>query len=272
MTWEFDQALAGNVALTGQLDIRKERKFTIAISFGETLCSATACLLQSLSADFRTQRETFVTSWEDADPHRKPLESESGDKGRLFRSSYNIILAHEDKTYQGAFIASIANPWGEARNDQGGKGGYHLVWTRDMVQSAMGLLAAGDVDAPARVLVYLAARQEEDGSFPQNFWVDGEAFRKGEQLDEVAFPVLLAWRLHREKPAVRFDAHTLVRRAVNFLLISGPVTGEERWEEASGYSPSTLAVIISAFICAAGFEREDGRAKPRASLRATQIL
>src|SRR5690348_16932803 len=45
----------------------------------------------------------------------------------------------------------------------------------------------------------------------------------------------------------------MISRAVNFLLHSGPVTGEERWEEASGYSPSTLAVIISAFICAASF-------------------
>ena len=46
-------------------------------------------------------------------------------------------------------------------------------------------------------LIYLAARQEEDGGFPQNFWVNGEAFRNGTQLDEIAFPVLLAWRLHK---------------------------------------------------------------------------
>ena len=266
MTWDFDHAPDGNVALTGQLDVKSDRKFTVSISFGETLSSATACLLQSLSRDFKTQRAHFVTGWEDAGRHRKSLEGASGDKGRLFHSSYNIVLAHEDKTYQGAFIASVANPWGEARNDEEGKGGYHLVWTRDMVQSAMGLLAAGDVDAPARVLVYLAARQEEDGSFPQNFWVDGKAFWKGEQLDEVAFPVLLAWRLHRQKTAARFDARTLVRRAVNFLLINGPVTGEERWEEASGYSPSTLAVIISAFICAAAFEHEDGKPEVAAFL------
>ena len=50
----------------------------------------------------------------------------------------------------------------------------------------------------------------------------------------------------------------MVNRAVAFLLHSGPVTGEERWEEASGYSPSTLAVIISAFICAASFAQRNG--------------
>src|SRR6185312_4840690 len=120
-----------------------------------------------------------------------------------------------------------------------------------------GLLAAGDTHAPLRALIYLAAGQEENGSFPQNFWVDGEAFWKGMQLDEVAFPVLLAWRLHKLQLLAQFDTRVMVRRAVCFLLHSGPVTGEERWEEASGYSPSTLAVIIAAFICAASFASEE---------------
>jgi glucoamylase len=121
----------------------------------------------------------------------------------------------------------------------------------------MGLLAAGGTHAPLRALIYLAACQEEDGSFPQNFWVDGKAYWKGMQLDEVAFPVLLAWRLHQLQLLGQFDPRAMVNRAVRFLLHSGPVTGEERWEEGSGYSPSTLAVIISAFICAASFARED---------------
>ncbi|HUZ96761.1 MAG TPA: glycoside hydrolase family 15 protein, partial [Edaphobacter sp.] len=172
-------------------------------------------------------------------------------------SSYNLLLTHEDKLYQGAFIASLTIPWGEARNDKQGKGGYHLVWTRDMVESAMGLLAADDTHAPLRALIYLAARQEEDGSFPQNFWVNGNAFWKGMQLDEVAFPVLLAWRLHQLQLLGRFNPRVMVNRAVAFLLHSGPVTGEERWEEGSGYSPSTLAVIISAFVCAASFARAE---------------
>ena len=120
-----------------------------------------------------------------------------------------------------------------------------------------GLLAAGNTAVPLRALIYLAARQEEDGSFPQNFWVDGEAFWKGMQLDEVAFPVLLAWRLHQLKLLGEFNPRVMVNRAVAFLLHSGPVTGEERWEEASGYSPSTLAVIIAAFICAASFARAE---------------
>jgi glucoamylase len=185
------------------------------------------------------------------------LHGASGDHGRLFESSYNLLLTHEDKLYQGAFVASLTIPWGEARDDKSGKGGYHLVWTRDMVESAMGLLAAGDTCGPTRALIYLAARQKEDGSFPQNFWVNGEAFWDGMQLDEVAFPILLAWRLHQLQLLGDFNPRVMVDRAAAFLLHSGPVTGEERWEEGSGYSPSTLAAIIAAFICAASFARAD---------------
>ena len=52
------------------------------------------------------------------------------------------MLTHEDKTYSGAFIASASIPWGASKGDDD-LGGYHLVWTRDMVQSATALLACG---------------------------------------------------------------------------------------------------------------------------------
>jgi glucoamylase len=256
MEFEFDEAKSGNIALTGELDLSNSREFTIALAFGETLPSAISVLFQSLGVGYEDQRKVFIDQWKAAANGRKSLESVSGDKGRLFESSYNLLLTHEDKLFQGAFVASLTIPWGEARNDYEGKGGYHLVWTRDMVETAMGLLAAGNNAAPLRALIYLAARQEEDGSFPQNFWVDGEAYWKGMQLDEVAFPVLLAWRLRKLRLLGKFDPRVMVKRAVSFLLHSGPVTGEERWEEASGYSPSTLAVIIAAFLCAAVFARD----------------
>ncbi len=256
MEFEFDEAKNGNVALTGELNLLDDREFTLALAFGETLSSVISVLFQSLGVPYQDQRRVFVDQWKTATQGRNSLGNSSGDKGRLFESSYNLLLTHEDKLFQGAFVASLSIPWGEARNDKEGEGGYHVVWTRDMVETAMGLLAAGDTDAPLRALIYLAARQQENGSFPQNFWVDGEAFWTGMQLDEVAFPVLLAWRLRKLRLLGEFDPRVMVKRAVGFLLYSGPVTGEERWEETSGYSPSTLAVIISAFVCAASFASE----------------
>ena len=255
MTFEFDEARDGNVALAGELKLAERGEFTVVLAFGETLANAVSTLFQTLSLPYEDRRRVFMRQWQMATNGRKPVETASGDKGHLFYASYNLLLSHEDKLYQGAFIASLSIPWGSARNDENGKGGYHLVWTRDMVESAMGLLAAGNTAAPLRALIYLAARQEEDGGFPQNFWVNGGTFRGGTQLDEIAFPVLLAWRLRNLQLLGDFNPLVMVQRAAAFLLHRGPVTGEERWEEASGYSPSTLATVIAALICAAGFLR-----------------
>ena len=64
-----------------------------------------------------------------------------------------------------------------------------------MVSSASAMLAAGDRVIPLRALIYLAVSQQEDGGFAQNFWIDGGPYWRGIQLDEVAFPILLAWQL-----------------------------------------------------------------------------
>jgi glucoamylase len=122
-----------------------------------------------------------------------------------------------------------------------------------MVKSASGLLATGQTNTPLRSLIWLASMQRPDGSMPQNSWINGDAYWHGKQLDEVAAPVLLAWRLKQANALGLFDPWTLVRRAASYLILNGPITGQERWEETSGYSPSTLASIIAALVCAAEF-------------------
>ena len=189
--------------------------------------------------------------------HQLPLEKFSSDKGNLYHSSFSLLLAHEDKSYPGALIASLSIPWGEARGDKD-QGGYHLVWTRDMVSSASALLASGESATPLRALIYLAVSQQEDGGFSQNFWVNGNPYWRGIQLDEVAFPILLALRLSQQKALQDFDPYPMVLKAASYLLRHGPVTQQERWEEASGYSPSTLASNIAALIGAAYFCRQRG--------------
>jgi glucoamylase len=140
-------------------------------------------------------------------------------------------------------------------------GGYHLVWTRDMVNSATGLLAAGDLATPLRALIYLACSQRADGCFPQNFWIDGTPYWKGVQLDEVAFPIMLAHRLAQTGVNMgAFDPYPMVLAAARYLICEGPVTPQERWEENSGYSPSTLASNIAALVCASHLARERGDA------------
>jgi glucoamylase len=178
----------------------------------------------------------------------------------LFERSVNVLLAHEDKTYPGAMIASLSIPWGDEKSDDE-LGGYHLVWTRDLVKSVSGLLAVGDYSTPLRSLIYLAVSQREDGGFYQNFWIDGRSYWHGVQLDEVALPLILAWRLWKHGALGEFDPFDMVRRAAAFLIREGPITAQDRWEEVSGYSPSTLAAHIAALVCAAEFfaDRADER-------------
>ncbi len=259
MDWEFDQALNGNVALTGELDLEGHHEFTLGLAFGDGLHNAVTTLFQALGIPFPDHRERYMDQWNR--PCRKilPLEKVSGDGGNLYHGSYSLLMAHEDKTYPGAMIASLSIPWGEAKGDED-MGGYHLVWTRDMVNSATGLLAAGNTETPLRALIYLAASQQHDGGFPQNFWLNGEPHWRGIQLDEVAFPVLLAWRLRREGALRDFDPYPMVLQAASYMIRHGPATEQERWEEAGGYSPSTLASNIAALISAACFARERGEA------------
>ncbi|MGP8134880.1 MAG: glycoside hydrolase family 15 protein [Thermoplasmata archaeon] len=254
LDWEFDRAPDGNVALTGELPLGERTEFTLGLAFGDTIESAATTLLQSLATPFEVHQRRFIEQWNRTSARELPLADRAGDGGRLLRSSHSILLAHEDKVYPGAFIASLSIPWGSAKSDRD-RGGYHLVWTRDLVATAGALLAAGSPDASRRALIYLAARQRPDGGFPQNFWVDGTPYWQGVQLDEVALPILLAARLKEARELGEFDPDPLVRRAMRFLIRSGPATEQDRWEEVGGYSPSTLAATIAALTVGTGFAR-----------------
>jgi glucoamylase len=255
MDWEFDFADDGNLALTGEIDLSQSRTFTLGLGFGPGFQAAATTLLQSLGIHYEEQRRRYEEQWRRVRCHIIPVEQVAGDEGRLYCVSHTLLHAHEDKSFPGAIIASLSIPWGEERSDDDGLGGYHLVWTRDLCQSATALLTTGDSETPLRALIYLAAAQRPDGGFNQNFWIDGRPYWQGIQLDEVSFPVMLAWRLKELGALQDFDPYPMVLKAARFLIERGPVTPQERWEENSGYSPSTLAANIAALICAAEFAR-----------------
>ncbi|MGI0072026.1 MAG: glycoside hydrolase family 15 protein [Thermoplasmata archaeon] len=257
MTFDFDQAPNGNVALTGEIPVRDAPEFTLGLAFGETVPAALTTLVQSLGTGFDVHYRRFLEQWGRTVAHQLPLAGSHGDGGRLYRASRAILLAHEDKIYPGAFIASLSIPWGAAAGDEN-RGGYHLVWTRDLFHTANGLAASGSTDAPLRALIYLATRQRADGGFPQNFWVDGTAYWQGMQLDEVALPILLARRVYEGEALALFEPYPMIRLAARFLIEHSPVTQQDRWEEVSGYSPATLAICISALTVAAAAARRHG--------------
>src|SRR5881397_1096558 len=256
MDWQFRSAPNGNIALTGEIDLPDSGEFTIAVALGRSYQSAATKLFQSLAEPFEEKREAYVRQWQRAVINPEfDFSSDTSDDGGEYRLSRCVLLAHEDKVFQGAIVASMSIPWGETKGDLD-LGGYHLVWTRDLVQSASALLATGQTGTPLRALIWLAAIQRPDGSFPQNSWIDGTAYWSGLQLDQVALPILLAWRLHKHNALDLFNPRVMIVRAAAHLILQGPVTTQDRWEENAGYSPSTLATVIAALVCAAEWARE----------------
>ncbi len=257
MDWEFRAAGPGNLALTGEIVVRDGQPFTVAIALGNSCQSTVTKLLHSLAEPFEAHHAAYIRQWQRTVAKSEfDFSAHTTDGGHLYRLSRCILLAHEDKTFQGALVASMSIPWGETKSDDD-LGGYHLVWIRDLVQSATALLAGGQTGTALGALVWLAAIQGEDGAFPQNSWIDGNAYWPGVQLDEIAAPVLLAWRLRREGVSLgSFDPWVMILRAAGYLIRQGPVTSQERWEENAGFSPSTLATVIAGLVCAAELAKE----------------
>ena len=261
MDWEFGSATNGNLSLIGELDLKCGKlddpaagyEFTVALGLGSGHHTAAQKTTVALAMPYAESRSRYITQWQRA---ASPLwlDEKSGDEGKLMRVSHNVLLAHEDKTYSGAFVASASIPWGQVKGDDD-LGGYHLVWTRDMVQTATALLACGRIETARRALVYLACTQQPEGGFAQNFWIDGTPYWTGMQLDEVAFPLMLAWRLWKVDGLGELKIFPFVERAAGFLVRHAPITQQERWEENAGYSPSTLAAVIGGLICAAEMMR-----------------
>jgi len=254
MEWIHDRAENGNVALTGELDLSASKgSFVLAIGFGRTGDEAAHRAAASLWDGFDRAADGYGRAWKGWQETLRPMKGGTPEARTLYRISSAVLRVHESVRFPGGLIASLSIPWGSTKGD-GDLGGYHLVWPRDLVESAGGLIAVGAHGTANRVLRYLAVTQEADGHWPQNMWLDGMPYWNGVQMDETGLPILLA-DLARRKGAVREEDRQhlwpMVRRAAGFIVRNGPVTQQDRWEEDPGYSPFTLAVEVAALLCAA---------------------
>lgn len=251
---EFDRAENGNVALSGTLDLAAGGgRAVLAIGFGVLPEEAALRTLLSMESPIASMLESYCADWRAWQKTLLPLDAPRDREGlNRYRVSTTVLASHRDAS-SGAIIASLSVPWGFSKGDDD-LGGYHLVWPRDLVETAGGLLAAGSgIDAKS-VLDYLRATQEADGHWSQNSWLDGRPYWNGVQVDEIGFPVLLYDMLLRAGAiqSAHADHYTqMIEAAAGYIVRNGPVTQEDRWEEDSGYSPFTIAVEIAALLAAA---------------------
>ena len=162
----------------------------------------------------------YIDGWQQWSKTHFPLKKSRWRRSDLSRISLVVLRTHESKTAPGGIIASLSIPWGFSKGDND-LGGYHLVWARDMVETAGGMLAVGAHEDASRVLSYLQATQQPDGHWSQNMWLDGSPYWNGIQMDETALPILLVDLARREKALTEGESARfwpMVRQAAGYLV------------------------------------------------------
>ena len=269
---QYQRADDGNVALTGEIAFAEDTHTAVlALGFGQSETEAGSQVLDSLRDGFDAAAMAYSANWRAWQQELRALDLASEGKSNAYRVSTSVLAAHRAVDRPGAVVASLSIPWGANKGDDD-LGGYHLVWPRDLVEAAGGFLAAGDHMEALAILEYLREVQMASGHWPQNLWLDGRPYWHGVQMDECAFPILLADLLNRfdhlsGKLLDRFVP--MVRSAAGYIVANGPATSQDRWEEDGGYSPFTLAVEIAALLAAANLLEQCGDEPVARHLRET---
>ncbi len=259
----YDAVQPGNVVQGARTALNGKpgnQTMTLAIGFGPNAAGARAAASRSLAGGFAAAESTFKAGWAQYRgtlPEEVPASVGTTRLRRIYEQSVLVLAASEDKTYRGASIAApnMAWIWGTLTLEPDRHSGpYHLVWPRDLYHVATAQKAAGDDAAALRLLNYLWSVQKPDGSWWQNTRVNRTKKWETEQMDQVSLPIVLAWWLGR-KTATDWSH---VRRAADYIMANGPDSGQERWENQSGWSPNTIATEIAGLICAADIARENG--------------
>ncbi len=260
LTTSFDSAPNGHVTLTAQLRLRHDRSTNLALGFGTTQSAAIATAGASANQHFGSAWSDYEAQWQRYDSRlRRPAWRLGRAADQEYYASVNVVKASEDKQFPGAIAAGLDSPWGQAvladtvnNGHPHYFGSYREVFARDLYEAFTGLLVAGDVHTAQDATLFLFDRQQQaDGSMPRNSLENGKPAPDtgGTQLDETSYPILMDWQSGLAHDSSLYTNHVIP--AADFLVGHGPSDGVERWEEQSGFSPSTISAEIAGLTAAA---------------------
>jgi glucoamylase len=268
LPYKYTVARNGNVAgALGFTPTSNQTQLSVALTFTaeQEGISPLPVLRDQAAKSLRTSAEQLIYQQQQ---HWGAYLSSLNQIGRQLEPHVLVIKGMEDKFFPGAIVAGPAKPslpdsvelteydYESARLRSGdANGGYHRVWPRDLVQMALGLMAAGDYQTAYNVAGYLRKTQKPDGTFWQNTWVNGEPSWRGFQIDQTGFPIILVGKLLETGMVSYGDFRNMVVRAADALVKYGPYTGQERWEENGGLSPNSIAIATQGLLEAAWLER-----------------
>ena len=261
---------------------------TLIVGFGASEEAAKVVATEAASVSAADTYTKYAEQWQtylEGLEHLPELAAEAGDGGALaYMSAINLKIM-EDKTFAGALIASLSNPWGETAPADRPQTGYKAVWPRDFFQVAFAFMAMGDEETARAAYAYLPMVQVTEetpgnsgvtGWFLQKTHVDGEIEWVAIQQDQTAMPIMLGWKLWRDgvlsNTEMAESYRSMLKPAADFLVNGGRpnilwntefeaslgYTQQERWEEQEGYSPSTVAAVISGLVAAADLAERFG--------------
>ena len=282
----------GNVSMSAKLgEINESAEFDLVLSYGNTEQVAMEQSQKTLQRGYDAVLAHYngvgdALGWRDylQGLALEEMYAATTDGGKLLNTSALVLKAQEDKTYAGALIASLSNPWGDTVSAEQGKTGYKAVWVRDFYQVAMAFLAMGDTQTAKAAFNYLPkvqvsentpGNQGDTGWFLQKTHVDGELEWVAVQLDQTSMPIMLAWKLYQDDVLTKDELvqwyDSMLKPAADFLVEGGlakilwndtqitpPYTQQERWEEQAGYSPSTTAAVVAGLISASEIAKLSG--------------
>ena len=266
----YATATGGNVVQTAAVTLGHDSSATLALGFGSSRAAALSTAAATVRTPLGSLLAQYKTGWlrYDIGLRRPSLRLPGLTRAQQLAAikeyylSANVVKASEDKTFPGAIVASLASPWGQAvsAGDPANTyfGSYREVFARDLYEAFTALLTDGDLSTARATARFLLLRQQQpDGSMPRNSLLNGKVAPDSfnTQLDEVAYPILMA-----QQSGIGGDAAlwSHIRDAANYLISHGPATGPERWEEQSGYSPSTIAAEIAGLVAAGTIARQRG--------------
>ncbi len=270
----YTSAPDGHIVATEDVTPDHGGSVTLALGFGRTQGQSVSVAESSLRQPFGIIEAKYLLGWAAYDaglrtpPARFPglTAAAAASLDSHYYLSANVLKASEDKTYPGAIVASLASPWGQsvpagvlAGGEPSYFGSYREVFARDLYEAVTGLLADGDIATARAATLFLFDRQQlSDGAMPRNSLLNGEAAPDtgGTQLDETSYPILLAYLTGLGGDDVLWKDH--IEPAADFLVANGPSFGVERWEEQTGYSPSTIAAEIAGLTAASAIAAEHG--------------
>ena len=280
LTGRYATAATGNLVQTARVDLGHDGDFELALGLADSLGGAISAARGSLKERFHDLSRAYDRTWHRYDGDliapRRPKGVSPGRWRALVDQYYlsaNYVKAAEDKTFPGAVAAALASPWGQAvsAGDPANTyfGSYREVFARDLYEAWTALLVAGDRQTARSMTRFLFERQQlPDGSMPRNSLTNGkpapDSFNT--QLDECAYPLVMALAVGLTGKQY-YEDH--IKPAANFVATRGPSFGPERWEEQSGFSPSTISAEIAGLIAAAKIAKRNGDAPSARVWRAT---